>query len=478
MTCKRHFCAVVAVACFATLPWLGLTDFHTKGEPREAVVSLTMLAGHDWILPTNNGGEMAYKPPFFHWAVAAASWLAGGVGEWTARLPSALAVVGLTVWMYVFYARRKDSVTALLASLVCLTTFEVFRAAFACRVDALLTLFVVGAMFSLAAWFERRRLWNLLLGALMMGLGTLTKGPVAVVLPCMVTWVYVAICKKGAMVAAWWLALAAALSLALPAVWYVAAYQRGGEAFLLLVMEENVGRFVGRMTYRSHENGIWYYFVMLPAGMLPWTLPVAWTWWRRRRELTWRRFAAWRQLSPETLHAVVALVVVFVFYCIPSSKRGVYLLPVYPFASWLCALTLRRWSVGVRRAAISAVVAVWVAVYAVVLPPLLNRRSDKDIATYIRQMGLQKPLLSHISDSTRGDPMHFFTIDFYLGDAVGTWDGESDAYLLIGEQDAVDFVAEHSELRFVLLYTSSHRSCDTKQRVLLYQLSPVLSHSK
>ena len=30
-------------------------------------------------------------------------------------------------------------------------------------------------------------------------------------------------------------------------------------------------------------------------------------------------------------------VVIFVFYCIPKSKRSVYLLPVYPFLAWWVA---------------------------------------------------------------------------------------------------------------------------------------------
>ena len=59
-----------------TLPWLGLTDFHTKGEPREAIVAQTMLAQDNWVMPHNNGGEIAYKPPFMHWCVAACGALA------------------------------------------------------------------------------------------------------------------------------------------------------------------------------------------------------------------------------------------------------------------------------------------------------------------------------------------------------------------------------------------------------------------
>ena len=42
--------AVVVISCVMLLPFLGLTDFNTKGEPREAVVALSMLKSGDWIL--------------------------------------------------------------------------------------------------------------------------------------------------------------------------------------------------------------------------------------------------------------------------------------------------------------------------------------------------------------------------------------------------------------------------------------------
>ena len=35
---------ILAVVCVVTLlPFMGLTDFHTKGEPREAIVAYSMI---------------------------------------------------------------------------------------------------------------------------------------------------------------------------------------------------------------------------------------------------------------------------------------------------------------------------------------------------------------------------------------------------------------------------------------------------
>ena len=81
---------ITILAIVMLIPFLGLSDFNTKGEPRETVVAYTMLEHGNWILPINNGGDIPYKPPFFHWCIAFFSLFIGHVNEFTSRLPSAV----------------------------------------------------------------------------------------------------------------------------------------------------------------------------------------------------------------------------------------------------------------------------------------------------------------------------------------------------------------------------------------------------
>ena len=76
---SKEFIGLLLISVLTFLPFLGLTDFHTKGEPREAIVAYSMLETGNWILPQNNGGDIAYKPPFFHWLIAGFSALNGAV---------------------------------------------------------------------------------------------------------------------------------------------------------------------------------------------------------------------------------------------------------------------------------------------------------------------------------------------------------------------------------------------------------------
>lgn len=82
---------VIIICIISVLPWIGLGDFSTKGEPREASVAISMLESGNWILPQVYANEFAYKPPMAHWLMAAFSYPQGYVSEFTSRLPSTIA---------------------------------------------------------------------------------------------------------------------------------------------------------------------------------------------------------------------------------------------------------------------------------------------------------------------------------------------------------------------------------------------------
>lgn len=353
------FWTVIIISAITLLPFLGNTDFTTKGEPREAVVAVSMLNQHNWILPINNGFDIPYKPPFFQWCIAALSMIAGHVSEFTSRLPSALSLIVMLCVGALFYAKRKNNTIGLLSAMLALTAFEVHRAGTNCRVDMVLTMFIVCALYALYEWWERgcRRLpW---IAVLCMSGATLTKGPVGMVLPCFVMFVFMLftawqqgkLCGMIVWKTIYKLFLSAVLASVLPLLWYWAAYRQGGDQFMALVMDENVGRFLGKMKAVTHANPWHYNFLMLIAGWLPWTLPLLLSLF----VLPWRKFAnsftkgestgkvtlksrimaAMRKADAVQVFTWLSFLLILFFYCIPKSKRGVYLLPCYPFMAVL-----------------------------------------------------------------------------------------------------------------------------------------------
>lgn len=514
---------ITILAIVMLIPFLGLTDFNTKGEPREAVVAYTMLEHGNWILPINNGGDIPYKPPFFHWCIAFFSLFIGHVNEFTSRLPSAVSLVLMTIGGFVFYAKRKETQTSLIAAILTLTAFEVHRAGINCRVDMVNTAFMVGAMYLLYRWWEKGKHKLPWLAILCMSGATLTKGPVGIILPCFVMGVFMLTQRENFWDIVWRMALTALLSLIIPFCWYYAAYLQGGDEFLRLVKEENIDRFMGKMAYESHENPAWYNLLTLITGWLPYTLLLLFSLFI----LPWKKFSKTRFLenakkaTPLQVFTWLAFLLVLFFYCIPKSKRSVYLLPCYPFMAYLIAeyivwmmkekmgalkvyagviaslavilviatLVIRTGCIPdtifhgkhaadniamlhaigeshsflfnvcqmflligayhifkalkkketsqILKYTLVMIIAIFITLDSTLQPAVLNTKADKHLAPVIEKKFDTSKLYSYMSV----DMLHFFSLNFYLGDKIQQFDKvlPQDGVLMIPEEDMPDF---------------------------------------
>ena len=515
---------IIILAIVMMIPFLGLSDFNTKGEPREAVVAYTMLEHGNWILPINNGGDIPYKPPFFHWCIAFFSLIAGHVNEYTSRLPSAVSLVLMTIGGFIFYAKRKDTQTSLIAAILTLTAFEVHRAGMNCRVDMVNSALMVGAMYLLYRWWEKGKHQLPWLAILCMSGATLTKGPVGIILPCFVMGVFMLTQRENFWGIVWRMALTALLSLIIPFCWYYAAYLQGGDEFLRLVKEENIDRFMGKMAYESHENPAWYNLLTLVMGWAPYTLLLLFSLFI----LPWRKFSKTRFLenakkaTPLQVFTWLAFLLVLFFYCIPKSKRSVYLLPCYPFMAYLIAeyivwmmkekvgaikvyagviaslavilviatLVIRAGGIpdtifhgkhtadniamlhAIRESThgilfyvcymfliigayhiikalkkkeasqmmkytLVMIIAIFITLDSTLQPAVLNTKADKHLAPVIEKKFDTSKLYSYMSV----DMLHFFSLNFYLGDKIQQFDKvlPQDGVLMIPEEDMPDF---------------------------------------
>lgn len=352
MTNKQIFWFLFAVCVLTLIPFLGLAEFNTKGEPREAVVSMSMLDTGNWILPRNNGGEMPYKPMFFHWCVAAVSAVVGGVNEFTSRFPSAIALTALVLSTFVFFARRKGRDIGLVTALIVLLCMELHRAGANCRVDMVLTALTAGAIFMFYRWYERGMKGIPLIATLLMSLGTMTKGPVGFIIPCIVIGGFLLLksCldrterkSRTFFFASLKIFASAVLSFVLPALWYFAAYQQGGQEFWDLMYEENIGRMTHSMGYESCVEPWWFTMLTLTYGFVPFTLLLVFGLFSLKGEghrlkgngCSWGKWLAER--TDTTLFSIVCVVIIVVFYSIPQSKRSVYVMPAYPFIAYFIA---------------------------------------------------------------------------------------------------------------------------------------------
>ncbi|MDR0686646.1 MAG: glycosyltransferase family 39 protein [Dysgonamonadaceae bacterium] len=434
---------LLVVICFLTVVlWIGAGEFYTKGEPREASVAASILERGEWVLPEVYAGERAYKPPLTHWLTAVFSTPCGKVSPFTSRLPSALAFTGMIVAVFLFYRRYYRKEVAFFTCIILLTCFELHRAAMTSRVDMTLTSLTVLAFILLFGW-ERKQLKGFpMLIAIVMSGATLTKGPVGIFLPMLVFGVYLLVLRYSLTRIVLKLLPVAVASLVLPLVWYYFAYLEGGRPFLDLVWAENFGRLLGQkdlpVNYAlGHEEGWWYNFLSLAAGFLPWTL-LLFTSVKGLRNTTLsgvkERLIKIRSDRP-MLFSLIAAVVTVGFYCIPLSKRSVYLMPAYPFI----AVFISGYVMGLRSGKtllyrITAVyIVLWIAIDAIALPIYKNSITQKPFAEHIQR---KYPALKQNIYAMNNllEYSNMYGVNFYLGGSLRDFEKcrPDEGYLLVG----------------------------------------------
>jgi 4-amino-4-deoxy-L-arabinose transferase-like glycosyltransferase len=194
-----------------------------------------------------------------------------GPTEFAARLVPALgslALILITVWFGGATVSRDVGITA---GLLLTATPAVFALSRYAILDTTFTAFVFGgaALLTVAALHDRPRLqWP---GYVAIALALLTKGPLALVL-CGLTLVLASAASADArrrLLSLRWVA-GLGLILALSAPWFGYMFVRFRDDFVNgYVLDENVRLYATNRF--ANQPGLWFYFQILAAGLLPWT---------------------------------------------------------------------------------------------------------------------------------------------------------------------------------------------------------------
>jgi 4-amino-4-deoxy-L-arabinose transferase-like glycosyltransferase len=89
-----------------------------RTESLRAIVAAEFLDSGNWVVPTLYGNPLLTKPPGTYAAIALASLPFGGVSEWTARLPSAVAATCTVLLVYWYFGRQLGRFAGLIAAAI------------------------------------------------------------------------------------------------------------------------------------------------------------------------------------------------------------------------------------------------------------------------------------------------------------------------------------------------------------------------
>lgn len=332
-------------------------ELWTPDEPRVSGIGREMWQTGGWAVPRLTGLPFLEKPPLFWWAQVLVFEVFGRTSAALARLPS--AVFGLAT-LFASYALGRSFFSreaSLLGGLVLASAWGFVQPSHWVIVDSALVLATTGVL----ACFARARTpagwtqpgWLAGMYACVAA-AFLAKGVIGVGLPALGVLVYLVWSGRlreflGLHLVVGTLAVVGLVSLWLWRVWLDA----GGEGLHEFLVYNQLGRFIpslGEYT-GGHERPITYYLVELPVDFLPWSplaILVGLAAWRRWRALPEGERDGLRLLVAAILPAVAVL-------SLAGTKRGLYLLPVFPPLAlivgwWMAAgLSAPAWEERVAR---------------------------------------------------------------------------------------------------------------------------------
>ena len=333
------FFVVLVLALVVRVGVSSFTPVFDTSEARYAAMAANMARTDDFRVPrfTYKGVYQSFdgKPPLLFQAGGVCCKVLG-VCEFAVRLPvlSAAFVLLALQWSAVLVLAGGDRRAALLAVGVTVSTTAYYALMGFCMTDGLLVTCVAGAILCHAALVKTgNRNWSLGI-AVLLGLGMVVKGPVAVVEFGLPVFLDTLVNRRWTVLRRYRLFSGAALFLLVAAPWFVLRAKDDPDFLYYFFVNENVLRFLvheygdkygaGRETFRGMA-AVWLLIVTLP-----WSPLALWKFWRERG-------GGWR-LRNDSPAAVLGwgIVGITAFWCLTSRVPVAYLIPVAPlFAGWI-----------------------------------------------------------------------------------------------------------------------------------------------
>ena len=312
-----HWLALSLLALTFSLPSILTRDLWNPDEPRYAQVAVEMRAQGDYLVPHLNGAIYAEKPPLFFWLSALLQSLGFGIAS--GRIVVALAAIGCLLITRELARLWFTERAGLLAAMVLASTLLFTWISKIGALDLPLAFFTTLAAYG---WFRHRRdggAWSLLFFS-GMGLATLIKGPIGILIPCLAVLATFLVPGRPA-ARSRHLIWGGLLTILIIGAWLVPACLQGGAEYTnTILFQQSVGRV---LTSWSHQRAWHYHLIRLPIFLFPWIV-----------FLPWAIVHMWKNRGDETDGAPRRLILWYglglLVFSLISGKRGRYMLPFLP----------------------------------------------------------------------------------------------------------------------------------------------------
>ena len=324
--------AIASIFTFIVLIQGISAPFQKDAEPQSAEWIQSIVRDRHWLIPHDAYGYTDRKPPLFYWLSAIVAKATGGtVDEVRARAVSVAAGTALAVGVLSWTVSNVGASEGWLAFLFLLGTYGFASRATEALTDMLLTFLLFAAYSAIYPLLNTEPAGSsrgtIFVGAIL-GLGVLTKGPVAIVLCALAAAIFLLIERRNplAILRERWPWEAVAIAIAIGAIWYVPAAIVGGHKIVRIIFAENFGHFMPVKLGGTGESSRPFYFIAarLLGGAFPMTLLIA------PAALAFYTGEISSEKRRPVIYQISMSFAVLLFFSIASVKRDDYILPAIP----------------------------------------------------------------------------------------------------------------------------------------------------
>ncbi|MBI5360156.1 MAG: phospholipid carrier-dependent glycosyltransferase [Planctomycetes bacterium] len=336
---------LIMVAAMILLPGLLMPyNMDDAGQAQQGLYIQDMLHGGNFFLPMEHGTIFASKPPMYNWLALPFCSLFG-LNEITIKIPTFFMSIGMVIVVFLFaYRIYKSRFVASISVLLLLTSYGFIRGAGIARPDMLLSLSVLAALYFFYVYYSQepgKKQGRTLSGAyLSLAIGTLTKGPVNLVLVFAPLIIFIILDRNGktvreamsgffssAHVKGWLLFFFLVL------LWFIPAVLYGKWPFVHIVfIREMFFRVVDPSQMAGRTQPAWYFLPYFIGWFMPWTIFLAGVYFTRKK--IYETFTG----SEKGIRLLfITLISTLIFFSIPKGKRCDYIILMYPCGAMLVA---------------------------------------------------------------------------------------------------------------------------------------------
>lgn len=355
---NKNLILVFLISLVLCLIGSGAYPVYILDEAKNTEAAREMLFNKEYIVPTFNSILRTDKPPL-HYYFMMVGYKIFGINSFGARFFSGIFGTLTIAFSFHFISFFSGKNVAYIFALITWSSIFFIQEFHLAVPDPYLIFFISTGLWFFYNFYKKGAKSSLWFMYILFGLGALTKGPVALLLPGLICLVFFISTKsftvKNVSRYKPFLGLLLVLTIALP--WYVLVHIKTDGVWTKgFFLDHNIHRFGNEMEGHGGIFLITWAFVLL--GMMPFSFFV-----------TYAFINAYKNRKDTLLQFSAIICVVFIlFFSISNTKLPNYTMPCYPFLAFIISKALWEFFLKQKKSTHITVVVILITVLAVALP--------------------------------------------------------------------------------------------------------------